>query len=102
MFADYSEYYRRWSICFWRYYDYFIYSNLYFSPVEHKNKKLNSKEKAIYKLIAVVLSGLLLLSSLLFTFASNFTVVGIAMEMGIVLDVFLMVLEKAYQMCRTR
>lgn len=73
-----------------------------FSPVEHKNKKLNSKEKAIYKLIAVVLSGLLLLSSLLFTFASNFTVVGIAMEMGIVLDAFLMVLEKAYQMCRTR
>lgn len=70
--------------------------------MEHKNKKLNSKEKAIYKLIAVVLSGLLLLSSLLFTFASNFTVVGIAMEMGIVLDVFLMVLEKAYQMCRTR
>ena len=73
-----------------------------FSPVEHKNKKLNSKEKAIYKLIAVVLSVLLLLSSLLFTFASNFTVVGIAMEMGIVLDAFLMVLEKAYQMCRTR
>lgn len=69
-----------------------------FSPVEHKNKKLNSKEKEIYKLIAVVLSGLLLLSSLLFTFASSFTVIGIAMEMGIVLAAFLMVAGKVYQM----
>ncbi len=39
-----------------------------------------------------------MLSSLLFTFASSFTVIGIAMEMGIVLAAFLMVAGKVYQM----
>lgn len=61
------------------------------SPVEHKNKHLNPKEKTIFKLVAIAIGGLFFLASLLLLLIGSYVTIGVAMEVGIVLSSILMV-----------
>lgn len=68
------------------------------SPVEHKNKQLNPKEKRVFKLVAIALSGVSFLASLILLFIGSYVTISVAMEVGIVLSSILMIAGKVLQM----
>lgn len=68
------------------------------SPVEHKNKQLNPKEKRVFKLVAIALSGVFFLASLILLFIESYVTISVAMEVGIVLSSILMIAGKVLQM----
>lgn len=72
------------------------------SPVEHKNKRLNSKEKKVFKLIAIILSGFSLLISILLSIAGSYISIGIAIGTGICLSAVLMVTGRIIQIRHER
>ena len=63
-----------------------------FSPVEHKNKGLNVKEKKIFKIISIILSGMFLLMALLLVNITDYVSVGVSINVGIILSSVLMMI----------
>lgn len=65
-----------------------------FSPVEHKNKRINEKEKKIFKILSITFSGMFVLISLIFIYLMSYTRIGISIMMGIILSSVLMVIGR--------
>lgn len=65
-----------------------------FSPVEHKNKRISTKEKKVFKIISITFSVIFVLISLIFMYLIDYTRIGISIMVGIVLASVLMVIGR--------